>query len=351
MKRVFLSLIVILGAYLLPRIAFATSYGIGALINAFQEFTGYAGTGADGALTVSGVPNGPTNPLYTDDVRTYLTAASSAGATSLTVNSAAAFTVGNEVLIIQMLGAGTGRYETRTITSKTATSISFTGGLTYGYPAYSAGSTSTQVIKIPHYTQVTMNSGGYLTVHAFDGQTGGVMFFRASTGITINYNATLSGTISVTGKGYAGGAASTAGSGPGGGAVGSGGANTTSGAGPMQVTMGSGGGGATGAGGAGGGILIMKTTGTVTIDGNLSANGNNAGGTNGGGGAGGTMAITGDVITRTTTCGPTSVTGGAGNGTGTAGAMGRTFMRYKTTLNCTNAAPAGSVGFQKYIVR
>lgn len=336
---------------ILSATAWSTPYLISSLVRNAEEYTGYGGTGAQGALTVSGVPNGPANPAYTDNVRTYMTAASTAGATTITVNSTSGFAVGNEVLVIQMLGSGAGTYDSRSIASLTATTLTFGTGLTSAYPAYSAGSTVTQVIMVPQYTTVTITSGGYLTAHAFDGMTGGVLFFRANTSVNINYNATLSGTISVTGKGYAGGGASAAGSGPGGGAVGTGGTNTSPGANLMRAIMGSGGGGATGAGGTGGGLLMIKTSGTLTLDGNLSANGAAAGGTNAGGGAGGTMAVSADTITRTTTCGPVTATGGAGNGTGTVGGIGRIFLNYKTSSSCTSASPASGSSFSKFIVK
>jgi large repetitive protein len=326
-------------------------YSIGRILNNFAELTGYGGTGANGAITVAGPANGPTNPYYVDSTRTYLTAAAAASATTLTVASSTGFASGNEVLIIQMLGTTPGLYETRTIsTVPNGTSITLTAGLTNAYPTYSAGTSVTQVIVVPQYTTVTINSGGFMSAHPFNGQTGGVLFFRANSNVTINYNATYSGRISVAGLGYSGGAASTAGSGPGGGAVGTGGTNTTPGSGPIRVIAGSGGGGSTGAGAAGGGILMMKVGGTLTVDGNLIADGNAASSsTNGGGGSGGTIAVSAPTITRTSTCGPITAAGGAGNGTGTAGGGGRVFLNYQTTLNCTNATPTGV--YSKYIVK
>lgn len=320
--------------------------------HALYEFTGYGGTGSSGALTVNGIPNGPTNPIYTDSVKTYLTAAAAVGATTITVATTTGFNVGDEIVVIQMLGTGAGKYETRTITSKTATTLTYTGGLSNAYPTYAAGSTVTQVVRIPHYTTVTLNSGGFLTVSPFNGQTGGVMFIRSNGGIDLNYNATMSGTISVKGKGYAGGAAGGVGSGPGGGPVAIGGTNRTPGS-TNHAMMGAGGGGSatSGAGGAGGGIMIIKTSGTIMLDGDIDASGAAATGTNAGGGAGGTLIIFANSISRTTTCGLTSVDGGAGNGTGTAGGSGRAFINYATTLNCTNATPTGGRSYRKFKVR
>lgn len=348
--RIFLSsgivlILIFLGTVTSQAVSFVT------IVNSVFEFTGYGGTGADGSLTVDGVPNGPSNPLYTDNVRTYITAAASGGATSITVNSTAGFSDGDELVIIQMLGTGIGNYETKSISSHTGTSFTFASGISNAYPAYSAGTAVAQVIRVPRYTSVTINSGGYLTTHAFNGTTGGVMFFRANGNIVLNYNATMSGTLSVKGVGYAGGAVSSAGSGPGGGAVGFGGTNTTPGS-TLQAIAGSGGGGSTSAaGGIGGGVMIVKTSGTLQLDGAIDARGNAAGGTNAAGGAGGSVILSANQITQTTGCGTLKADGGAGNGSGTAGGDGRIFVQYETTNACNSATPANTTTYWKFTVR
>jgi hypothetical protein len=55
--------------------------------------------------------------------------------------------------------------------------------------------------RIPQYKDLTVNSGSTVTINAWDGKTGGVLFFRVSGTLTLN------GTLSVDGKGYRGGAA------------------------------------------------------------------------------------------------------------------------------------------------
>lgn len=332
--------------------AFAGPYLDKAIMSRFAEATGYAGSGADGAVTIVGPTNGPQNPYFTDNTRTYLTAAAAAGATTLTVASSSGFAANNVVLVISMLGSTAGIYEFRTVSSiPSGTSIALSAALTNAYPIYSAGASVTQVLRVPQFTTVTLNSGGFMSARAFNGQTGGVVAFLASSGVTINYNATYSGRISAVGKGYQAGGTNAAGSGPGGGGVGIGGSNTSPGSGPVRLIMGSGGGGGSaGAGGVGGGIILFKTAGTLTVDGFILADGGAApASTNGGGGSGGTLAISADTITRTSTCGTVTASGGAASGTGTTGGGGRIFWGFKTSNACTNPTP--NAGYYRYIVK
>ncbi|NCN26106.1 hypothetical protein GW915_00900 [bacterium] len=318
------------------------------------EFTGYGGSGASGALVIDGT-NGPNNPLYTDNVRTRTTSAITAGATSISVNSISGFANGNEVLIIQMLGTNAGKFETATINAvPSGSTLSFSSALKNSYPAYSAGTQVTQVIAVPNYSSLTINSGGYLSAHAFDGQTGGVVFFRSSGAVNVEYNATYSGRIVANGIGFAGGSAGAAGSGPGGGSsassIGAGGSNTS----PVNdqyAIMGSGGGGGSAAGAAGGGIVMFKTSGALKLDGVISADGAAAASGNAGGGSGGTILITASSVTKTSTCGPLQVLGGAGNGSGGTGGAGRLLIKYQTSLGCTNGNPSTSSSYQKFILK
>jgi len=201
-------------------------------------------------------------------------------------------------------------------------------------------------------------------MHAFNNHTGGVMFLQANTGVTLTYNATLSGTLTTKGQGYPGGAINTAGSGPGGGAVGIGGSATSPGS-NKQAIMGSGGGGgaATGVGGNGGGVIILKSSGTLAIGGVIDARGSAATGNAGGGGGG--VIIVSDVGGASWTypngCG-TGVAGsntaateadkGAGAGSGTAGGDGRVFMQYVTQPSspCYSASPAANATYWQFTV-
>ena len=59
---------------------------------------------------------------------------------------------------------------------------------------YQAPTNTVMVQRIPHYNQVRVENGGRLTAHAWDGQTGGVLFFRAVT-LTVGVTGTLGANI------------------------------------------------------------------------------------------------------------------------------------------------------------
>lgn len=233
-----------------------------------------AGTGADGALSV-------TSGTTTINTTLSGSAVGSAAGTTMTVTSTTGFTAGNEVFIIQTTGTGAGNYEYKTISAvNSGTQVTFTTALTNAYN----GSTS-QMIKVPQYTTVGVSSGATLTAGAWNGTIGGVLVFRA-TGTVTN-----AGTITMTGKGFAGGSGgSGGGGGNGGGGAGGGGAyNSSSSCGTASGGGGIGGGG----GGASGGSYGGCTGGSGGSGGN-----NGSGGTAGSAGSTGT-AESGSVAAYT----------------------------------------------------
>lgn len=68
-------------------------------------------------------------------------------------------------------------------------------GLTYSY------TTAAQVIRVPQYTTLTVNSGGSITASAWTGTTGGVV------AVNVLNLATINGSVNVTGQGFRGGVA------------------------------------------------------------------------------------------------------------------------------------------------
>ena len=169
------------------------------------------GDGSDGTLTV--------NDFYLiDHVRSPVMSSSSIGSIYLVVGpnpAAVGFIAGQEVLIIQMTGTGAGAWETNYIGDGGVTPdmLLFINPLRNAY--YADSSSQAQVLKVPHFTNVTVNPGG--SIHCFpwspNGPTGGVIFFRASGSVTIN-NA---GIIEASGTGFQGGSGgSSQGSGGGG---------------------------------------------------------------------------------------------------------------------------------------
>lgn len=202
---------------------------------------------------------------------------------------------------------------------------------------------------------LTINSSETATVQAYNGSSFGSVAISAT-------SASISGTFTANGGGYAGGTNNGNGAGPGGGTgnggvnVGSGGAGygSTGGNGnsgiaggtpygslTAPVDLGSGGGAQfANVGGAGGGAIKINATGTVTINGTISANGVSPGGW-AGGGAGGSI-----YIASTTLAGNGSITanGGIGPGNGGGGSGGRIAIYYSTsdTYSGTTTATGGS---------
>ncbi|MFA5932493.1 MAG: DUF2341 domain-containing protein [Microgenomates group bacterium] len=174
------------------------------------------GDGADGACTVSSDTNINTASCAgrgtADAINFSSTVDTSAASTSIKLSATSTgLAVGDEILIINLKGTAAvpsdaGEFETKTITSITTTTnpddtLNFASGLTNAY----AGTTQKIMVqRVPNYTTVTVNSGQTMTAAAFDGTKNGVIFFRATGAVTVT------GSISMSGKGFTGGAAQTA---------------------------------------------------------------------------------------------------------------------------------------------
>jgi len=146
-------------------------------------------------------------------VNTY-TAVTNMTPNSVTVSSAAGFTVGDRVLLIQMKGAtinqtntasfgqivalgSAGNFEFTNIASITANTITFVTNLCKPFSV--AG--KLQLIRVPVYNQATINA--VVTSSPWNGTTGGVVAIEATTSLTFN------NIIDVSGKGFVGGAVTT----------------------------------------------------------------------------------------------------------------------------------------------
>lgn len=163
--------------------------GVGKYCADFNAGTASAqvfGTGADGQLTVT------TNPKV---VNFYAALASTAisGTTTIALASNPNSTIqSKEVLIHQTQGVNAGIWETNTVASLVGTTLTLQRPLVNTFTQ--EGNSHTQVVFIPHYTDVTVQNGGVLTAPAWDGNVGGIVAFRASGGVNI------SGTISANGS-------------------------------------------------------------------------------------------------------------------------------------------------------
>ena len=157
------------------------------------------GTGTDGDLYVL---SGET--AYTDLNRSAVTGLNSAGSAVLMVADGNAFQEGDEILIITMqdpeLNMGlnlTGQFEIHMIQSVVGNQLNLVSALTHTYDGL--GDIRHQVVRIPNYRDVTVE--GILTCSAWNGTTGGVLFFRASGSVDV----LAGGLISSNAAGYRGG--------------------------------------------------------------------------------------------------------------------------------------------------
>jgi len=159
-----------------------------------------------------------------------LTANASTGDFSVTVDNSVMntnnrftgpLTSGDLVMMIQMQGAtitntndstwGTinkynncGTYEFFEVSSvPNATTINLNCSIQHNYTA----SGKVQLVRVPRYNSLTINSPGILTADAWDGKKGGALIVEVLTGTTIN----TGGSMNVTGKGFRGGVAHNAG--------------------------------------------------------------------------------------------------------------------------------------------
>ncbi len=322
---------------------------------------GGQGSGADGAVTVAANSN-----FYSlaNTAKTALTANAASGQKVITVASNTNFPNGTLVLVIQMLGTNLGLYEEATVSSSTATSLTFTANLTNSY--YGTGANKAQAIRVMQYTNLTINAGITLTVDGWDGSTGGIMYIEANGTVAM----TATSIITATGSGFRGGAAGAGGAGGTGGAGGA----TAGAAGSPGSGGGAGGNAAGGAAGTGGGCTVgtaggagglngAKGSGTAAVGGEgngltpgpLICGTGGQGGTGGcggsgggGGGAGGEDGTSShNTIWTAGTAGGNGVAGGAG---GTSGDGGGCIWINCNTINAVAGAvisangSAGAVG-------
>ncbi|RJP53338.1 MAG: hypothetical protein C4586_01555 [Anaerolineaceae bacterium] len=296
---------------------------------------GVFGNGLDGDLTVTA---GQT--IYTDNVRTALTSTAASGQSAITVSNAAGFTVGKEVMIVQIQGTGAGAYEFAAITNVSGNTLTLSKPLGSTYTI--GGNSKAQVLVVSQYHDVTVQSGGILSAHAWDGSTGGIVAFRA------NGTVSVAGTLTASGKGYRGGTGNTGQdwSYQGEGTNGAGAAAAA----PNNNGNGGGSGGphawpsaASHDGGAGGGNGSAGTTGYIQVSGqprtyggstsgtaDLTAitfgggggQGHNIQGAAGGGNGGGIIFISGSTVTITGSIVSAGLIGGNATGGGNAGSGG-----------------------------
>ena len=119
-----------------------------------------------------------------------------AGQKNITLASISGLAVCDEILIINLQGTATnyssvGQYETKRIASINGNVITVDTNLAN---TYDGTTQKIMVQRIPNYTNVTVS--GQMTANAWDGTKGGVLAFRANGSISV------SGAITMDGKGY-----------------------------------------------------------------------------------------------------------------------------------------------------
>ncbi|WP_257453728.1 adventurous gliding motility protein AgmC [Archangium lipolyticum] len=338
------------------------------------------GTGRDGALVVS------TSGTFINSYAP-VTAALAVGNTSITIGACTGvspcFTAGDLVMVYQTasleqvppvdLGnSPVGRWEFARLASATGSTLELTAPLVYAYAA-----NVTQVIRVPEYSNVTINSGQSITAPAWNGSTGGIVAFLA------NGSVNNSGQIAASGLGFRGGqyvidpsgsrgcttedepAPSGAQKGEG---IGSsrfgptqtGRSNVANGAGGgICLKSGGGGGGNGGAGGQGGrsesGAEVGGRGGAALTYSALThftfggGGGAGHGSTNtgvAGGSGGGAIFIRANQLTGTGSISASGNLGGtsASDGGGGGGAGGAIYLRFVRTADCGSVLATGGIG-------
>jgi len=178
------------------------------------------GTGADGDITVSGDTNYNTGTLIAGrscadggDATNYSVSVLTSTTATLTSNpSTGCLNAGDEVLLINLMGATTtytnlGNYETLRVASVAGNVVTFATAKTkfYGNGAgddlnlgTTEGTQRVMLQRVPNYRNVTVNASQHFYPSTWNGVKGGVMFFRATGTVTV------AGSINADGLGYRG---------------------------------------------------------------------------------------------------------------------------------------------------
>lgn len=321
-----------------------------------------------------------------------VTASLTAGSTSIPVGTcvgdSACFAAGDLVMVYQATGLTTvpappidldptpvGRWELARLASATTSALELTAPLVNAFTA-----NVTQVIRVPEYTNVTIEAGRSITAPAWNGSTGGIVAFLAN-GVVTNR-----GLINANGIGFRGGqyinddtgstgceglneptprgAQKGEGIGSPTGSAATGRGNVANGAGGGVCFKSGGGGGGNGGaggqggrsegftdgarevGGQGGAALTYLQLNRLTFGGGGGAgHGSDNTGVAGGNGGGAIfiranqLAGTGNIIATGNSGGATSLDGGSGGGAG-----GSIYLRLIGTASCGSVSANGGVG-------
>jgi len=264
------------------------------------------GSGNDGNLTVIGA-------MVVDTVKTTLSTSAPSGNGTINVSSSDGFSTGDELLIIQMSGNGTGAREFVRVSAVGGNIIAIEPRLEHSYNV--SANASAQCIRVPQYTEVIVPPGGTLTCTAWNGNNGGVLCFRVTGNLTVERG----GAVDVAGKGFAGNSAGSGGMGGMGGSGGSGGASAGGG---NNGSAGSNGSSSPGGGPGGNGGNGSYYKGGKGGSGGAGPAGNNGSAGSGGAGPGGGGVGSGGANCATVDLETLQPGSGGGGGTGGNGGQG-----------------------------
>lgn len=157
------------------------------------DFDPILGSGLQGSVTTSSQIN----------TFTHLTSGVTEGSNTITVSSVSGLNVKDEILLHQAQYQPSvsiaGSYEFVYIAKISGTTITLNRPLTktfYSGTPNAANATVTQVVRVPNYTNLTIN--GAMTTKAWDGFSGGLIVAKCSGTLTVN----STGSINLTNKGY-----------------------------------------------------------------------------------------------------------------------------------------------------
>ncbi|UCE38150.1 MAG: hypothetical protein JSW00_02625 [Thermoplasmata archaeon] len=153
--------------------------------NITLEYDYYLGTGSDGDLYVTS----PTTLWRGSKLHD-----ANASSSQIEPYNIAVFEEGDELLVINMMS---GIWETVFVKNVSSPYLNLETPLRNYYYENSKA----QIVHIWHFNNVTVN-GSTLTTQAWNGDTGGILAFRATGSVTLNSTGSI---ISATGKGFSGG--------------------------------------------------------------------------------------------------------------------------------------------------
>lgn len=157
------------------------------------DFTGQTasssifGNGSDGNIVID-------SPTTFASPTSALASTALAGQNIINFVTDSVFEVGDEILLIQVQGAGAGQYEFAQVASVSSDHVTLIEPLQYTYTQ--EGNSKAYATRVPHFQNVTITSTGSWTAPAWNGSEGGSIVFRANdtvfieTGGSINANAT-----------------------------------------------------------------------------------------------------------------------------------------------------------------